>query len=224
MSPEEKKERKRLYDIEYRIKNAERKKEQSKKYRLENKEKIALANKFHQVKNKDLKKEYDKKYRLENKDKKTKLGKEYYQKNKIELAKKQKEYNFKNKDKINLRSLNKKKTNPLFKLTCNIRSLVKESFKRKGLCKLTKTEIILGCTFKEFKLHLESKFEPWMTWDNHGNPKDGVIEINKTWDIDHIISLSTAKSEEDIIKLNHYTNLQPLCSKINRHIKTWNTQ
>jgi hypothetical protein len=27
------------------------------------------------------------------------------------------------------------------------------------------------------------------------------------------------KSEEDVIKLNHYSNFQPLCSKINRDIK-----
>ena len=30
----------------------------------------------------------------------------------------------------------------------------------------------------------------------------------------------TAKTEKDIIKLNHYTNLQPLCSYYNRYIKT----
>jgi len=29
-------------------------------------------------------------------------------------------------------------------------------------------------------------------------------------------------TEEDVIKLNHYTNLQPLCSKINRDIKRGN--
>lgn len=219
MTPEEKKERKRLYDIEYRIKNAKKKKEQSKEYYLENKEKIALADKSYRLKNKEKKKEYDKKYRLENKDKRKKLGREYYQKNKLELVQKQKQYSIKNKDKINLRFLNKKKNNPLFKLTCNIRSLLKESFKRKGLCKLTKTEIILGCTFNEFKIHLESKFESWMSWDNHGNPKDGVLEINKTWDIDHIIPLSTANTEEEVIRLNHYTNLQPLCSFNNRVIK-----
>jgi hypothetical protein len=31
--------------------------------------------------------------------------------------------------------------------------------------------------------------------------------------------ISSAKNEDDIIKLNHYTNLQPLCSKFNRDIK-----
>ena len=58
-----------------------------------------------------------------------------------------------------------------------------------------------------------------MNWDNYGNPKDGILEINKTWDIDHIIPTTTAKTEEELIKLNHFTNLQPLCSYYNRITK-----
>jgi hypothetical protein len=58
-----------------------------------------------------------------------------------------------------------------------------------------------------------------MNWDNYGNPKDGMLEYNKTWDIDHITPTSSAITEEELIKLNHYTNLKPLCSKFNRHIK-----
>lgn len=58
-----------------------------------------------------------------------------------------------------------------------------------------------------------------MTWDNYGNPKDGFYEIEKTWDLDHIIPLRTAVDENEIIKLNHFTNLQPLCSYNNRFIK-----
>jgi hypothetical protein len=100
-----------------------------------------------------------------------------------------------------------------------IRCGIINSFRLKGYTKKYKTEHILGCSFLEFKLYLESKFEDWMTWDNRGNPKDGILEFNKTWDIDHKIPLVTAKTEEEVIKLNHYTNLQPLCSYTNRIIK-----
>jgi len=37
--------------------------------------------------------------------------------------------------------------------------------------------------------------------------------------LDYIIPISSTKTEEEILKLNHYTNLQPLCSKVNRDIK-----
>ena len=59
-------------------------------------------------------------------------------------------------------------------------------------------------------------FEPWMNWENKGlyNGK-----LNYGWDIDHKIPVSSATTEEELVKLNHYTNLQPLCSKINRDIK-----
>lgn len=62
----------------------------------------------------------------------------------------------------------------------------------------------------------DSKFEPWMTWGNRGLYNG---ELNYGWDIDHIIPVSSAETEEGVIKLNHYTNLQPLCSKVNRDIK-----
>ena len=38
-----------------------------------------------------------------------------------------------------------------------------------------------------------------MTWNNLGE-----------WQINHIIPVSSAKTEEEMIKLNHYLNLQPL--------------
>ena len=55
-----------------------------------------------------------------------------------------------------------------------------------------------------------------MTWENYGKYNG---ELNYGWDIDHIIPVSSAKNKEEILKINHYTNLQPLCSKINRDIK-----
>ena len=55
-----------------------------------------------------------------------------------------------------------------------------------------------------------------MSWSNYGLYNG---EKNFGWDIDHIIPLSIANTEEEVIKLNHYTNLQPLCSYINRVVK-----
>lgn len=78
------------------------------------------------------------------------------------------------------------------------------------------TKEIIGLEYKDFILFLESKFEDWMTWENYGIYNG---EFNYGWDVDHIIPLSTAKNEDDIYTLNYYTNLQPLCSKINRDVK-----
>ena len=94
--------------------------------------------------------------------------------------------------------------------------MISRAFNRNGYKKESKTFDILGCTFEDFKNHIETRFEHWMSWDNYGLYNG---EFNYGWDIDHIIPISSAKNEEELIKLNHFTNLQPLCSKINRDIK-----
>ena len=58
-----------------------------------------------------------------------------------------------------------------------------------------------------------------MNWENKGNWNGIPKTVNVAWDIDHIIPLDTAKCEADVIRLNHWTNLQPLCSYTNRIIK-----
>ena len=94
------------------------------------------------------------------------------------------------------------KTDCIFKFKHNLRSLIKNSYKRSinGIYKKTrKTETILGCTIPVFIDYIKSKFKKGMTLNNHGE-----------WHLDHIIPLSLATTEEEIIKLNHYTNFQPL--------------
>ena len=44
-----------------------------------------------------------------------------------------------------------------------------------------------------------------MTWNNYGE-----------WELDHIIPISSATTEEEVYKLNHYTNFQPLWMSENR--------
>jgi hypothetical protein len=43
-----------------------------------------------------------------------------------------------------------------------------------------------------------------MSLSNHGQ-----------WHLDHIYPVSLAKSQEEIIRLNHYTNFQPLWAEDN---------
>ncbi len=187
----------------------------TKRYREKenNKTRAILYEKFYAEENKESIKKRQSEYRKNNKEKLSEKGKKYYNENKDKIKERQEKY----KSRRNLLHRNKILTDPLYKLKCNIRGLISQTFM--NYSKNTKTAIILGCSFIEFKLYLEYKFEPWMSWDNFGNPKDGIYELNKTWDLDHIIPISSAITENDVIKLNHYSNYQPLCSYTNRWVK-----
>ena len=108
--------------------------------------------------------------------------------------------------KIEGASLNKTKANlivksdPIFKFKGSVRSLIRHSFKRNGFKKNSRTFNIIGCSFEEFHSHIINQFKPGMTIENHG-----IL-----WHIDHIKPLSLATTYDEIIQLNHYTNLQPL--------------
>ncbi len=200
-------------------------------YRENNKEKIKKNDAILYENNKEKIKERVKKYANENKDKIKEQRKKYYNKNKNIIAAKTKKYYNINKEKRKEYQENNKeiknayqrkyfrnraKTDPLFKLSNNIRSLIAQLLKNNGYKKHTKTLDILGCSFIEFKIYLETKFENWMSWENYGKYNG---ELNYGWDIDHIIPVSNGKTEEEVVNLNHYLNLQPLCSHVNRNIK-----
>jgi hypothetical protein len=86
-----------------------------------------------------------------------------------------------------------------------INELFKNGIRRYILDKKGKSyEEILGAPYEEVKAYLEKQFLQNMKWSNHGD-----------WHIDHKIPLSSAKTEEDFLKLNHFSNLQPLWAKDN---------
>jgi hypothetical protein len=117
---------------------------------------------------------------------------------------------------VKQKKVNKKRSTGR-KIKNNIRNRIRKALRRKYETKLTtSTEEILGCRIEYFKNYLECKFEPWMNWDNYGLYNG---EFKYGWDIDHITPLNDAKTIEVIYQLNHYKNLQPLCSKVNRDIK-----
>ena len=125
---------------------------------------------------------------LKNKEKFNSISKEYYKKNKYILNKKSVEYN-----------CNRYKNDHFFCLKQRIRNIINIAVKNKNYKKETRTHEILGCSFEDFNIHIERQFTKGMSWDNRDK-----------WHIDHIIPMATAKTEEDVIRLNHYTNLRPL--------------
>lgn len=195
-------------------------KAKTKKYRLENKEKYQKYFIEYQDKNKEDIKVYKNINYLNNKEKIKERSRLYYENNKEEQNRKNSERQKNNRDIVNknnrIRNKDRRDNDPLFRLVNNIRTSILNSIKSKGYKKSSKTAEILDCSYNEFIIYLESKFESWMTWDNYGKYNG---EFYYGWDIDHIIPISSAKSEDVILKLNHFTNLQPLCSKINRDIK-----
>ena len=90
-------------------------------------------------------------------------------------------------------------SDPIFAIKYSLRSRISKAIKNNGYLKTSKINKIIGCDWNYFKAHLESLFVNGMTWENRN-----------LWHVDHIIPLASATSESDIIKLNHYTNLQPL--------------
>lgn len=205
LTDKEKKERKRLRDKKRYEENKEKLLEQSKQRRENNKELNAELNRIYHQENKEAIKERKRLWHIENKESSKVKNKSWKANNKERYREYQRNY-----------YNEKMKNDEFFKLKEIIRKSIKNSFRRTNHKKNSPTIKILGCDYNEFRQYLESKFESWMTWDNYGL-YNGTL--NYGWDIDHIIPLATTLTIEDVIKLNHYTNLQPLCSYYNRDIK-----
>jgi hypothetical protein len=70
------------------------------------------------------------------------------------------------------------------------------SLKAKGFKKSSKTATILGCSYEQFMAHLGPK------------PCENPA-------LDHMCPISQAKTEEEAVKLNHYSNFQWLTPEDN---------
>jgi len=181
-------------------KNKEKIKIKCATYYKENKEKIKILQKNYYLKNKEILIQYSKTYQLNNKDIIKEKNKNYYLKNKEHLIKCSKKYNILNADK---RAKNEKikQIDPVYKLKIQTRKNISYAFYKSGYTKKSKTFEILGCEYDFFKNYIEAQFKKGMQWDN--------IHL------DHIKPISIAKTEKEVIELNHYTNFQPLFAKDN---------
>jgi len=158
---------------------------ESKKYRIDNKEKI---------------KEYNTKWNKENQEYYKKYFEEYNKLNYEKEKERKLKWSRDNKEYSNNYQKQRKKEDILFRLKTNIRTSVNRYLKYRS----KHTFEIVGCTPQFLKEHLESQFIDGMTWENRSE-----------WHIDHIIPLSSAKTEDEVYMLCHYKNLQPLWAEDN---------
>ena len=149
-------------------------------------------------------------YKINRKESESKISKKYYIKNKEERILKSRLYELNNKEKVRENHrlyMQKRRKEPSWRLKESILSLLNIKLKNK-----TQSHIAyLGCSIEEYKLYLESKFTPEMSWENYGR-KGGY------WEIDHIIPISSfdLNNEEEVLKAFNYLNTQPLTITENR--------
>lgn len=157
--------------------------------------------------NKDKINEKRKKQYEDQIDKKRKQSRDSYKKFREKRIESSKKYAIENKEKVaqyKIKHKAKKRLDPIYVLSQQVSCLVRISLINKGFPKRGKTLEIIGCDWDSFALHIERQFLPNMSWENRSE-----------WHIDHIIPLASANTEEDVILLNHFTNLRPLWAKDN---------
>lgn len=166
--------------------------EKVKLYRIENGDSVRLKQRIYNSKRKDIISVQNKDFRNKDIEETRRKRKEYYYKNKERFALKNKEYRMKDKVK------------PINMLCKAVRSRIGIALKRCGYKKGSYTSTLIGLDYDKLKIYIENQFKKGMSWDNYGE-----------WHIDHKMPLSSAKTEEELLKLFHYTNLQPLWAKEN---------
>lgn len=195
----------------------QRRLEYKRKWRAENPDKVkqyrATRKEKHdqwRKENKEHIKEYRKIYIEKNKDAIRENAKEYWGNNPDKMKAKNARGWKKHKAKRTLKNYQRKKvrlkTDPFFKLRETMRNRLRTHLRSKGLKKHQSSLKYFGAEWEVIRKHIENQFEDWMTWDNHGM---------HTWHIDHIIPVSKATTEEELMRLFHYTNLQPLKAENN---------
>jgi hypothetical protein len=156
------------------------------------------------------------------------VNKNYYTENKAEIKDRQKDkkpiwdkiYYEKNKKKIqqiqSRRAKERYQNDPNFRMRKVVSKAISRALKLNNHSKNGKSCLnFLPYTIRQFKEYLESKFEPWMNWNNYGVYKADML----TWQIDHIIPQSDlpyiSMEDENFKKCWSLDNLRPLSSKQN---------
>lgn len=172
-------------------KNKKKRNENARKWRLANQGKVRASMKKWRTANAEKIKKYKLERHLANPNERYEQHQKWCQKNRKRIA-------------IYIKQKLKNDIN--FRLAHGLRSRLHEALR--GNKKIFSTLVLLGCSLKELRKHLESQWQIGMTWNNWS--KNG-------WHIDHKIPLSVfdLTDQKQLEKVCHYTNLQPLWAKEN---------
>jgi len=102
---------------------------------------------------------------------------------------------------LNRKKEEKRMRDPVLRIIEYQKRRIRSICKKKGLKKTINFDKIFGIDRDGFRIYMESKFYGGITWENYSN---------KIWQVDHIIGLKNIQTFEDLIRLCHYTNTQPL--------------
>lgn len=189
MTETERKERRKITNKKYRETHKEQIKEAHRKWREKNREHINAKAREQYKENSEPFKDRNNRYTNSHKEK---------------VKQSRHRYKIENRQKCTDYERNKRHNDSIYRLRTNLRNLIRRYTKGKGYKGSKSVYEILGCDFDYFKDYIEKKFKNGMTFENYGE-----------WNIDHIIPISSAKNDEDLERLNHYTNLQPLWANEN---------
>lgn len=106
-------------------------------------------------------------------------------------------------EKSGIRNKNRIESDIGFRLAARLRSRLGSAIRNKE--KVGSFVRDLGCSIDELKKHLESKFQPGMTWETWGRGRG-------KWNIDHIVPLAAfdLTNRQHFVLACYYLNLQPL--------------
>lgn len=192
---------KKEYDKQYYTTNKTKIQEKQKYWRNQNPKKLSKQKQKYRNNNKETVK-----IQLQNwRNSHQKEIKNYRENHKIKMSLYSKNYGKNNRNKIQKRKNLRRKIDTVYKFSCNIRSLISKSLKCKGYSKKSHTYEILGIGYKECLDYLFTNAKL-----RYSDFKEEDFLKENCYQIHHIVFLQTANTEEDIIKLNHYTNLELL--------------
>src|SRR5208282_1473282 len=189
------------YQHQYYLDNKEDCKNRAKNWRKENPEKVKESIHKSYLNHKKEKNIYGKKYREEHREEHNQANREWRKTHKLEKKEYEDEYRKKHPEIYRKNSSRQNKKNPEIPfIHRTIRRMLKDNIKT------SHSYEYIGCSPGFLRNHIESLFQPEMTWNNYGIGKG-------KWSIDHIIPLSwwdLKNHPEHLFIASHWTNLQPM--------------